>query len=106
MTLDPIDIHVLAKDAADADKARRLAIESMSAQEQGVFAGLPKTRQDALLAMSPVDRSKSLLLPDPGAVGGPMDPFAKGPPPKVVPGPQAVEPDETPKPEEKPEEEK
>ena len=56
--------------------------------------------------MSPVDRSKSLLLPDPGAVGGPMDPFAKGPPPKVVPGPQAVDPDEPPKPEEKPEEEK
>ena len=60
MTLDPSDIHVLQREAAEADQARRLAVESMSSKEQTVFAGLPKPRQDELLAMPSVDRTEAL----------------------------------------------
>ena len=105
-SLDPINIHVMQKQAAEGDRKRRAAIEAMTPKEQERFGSMPKSRQDEILGMPAGERSGAIMgVKDPGAPGGPMDPFVKGAPPKVGKRPQAIVPDEKKK-EEKKEEKK
>jgi|14BtaG_2_1085337.scaffolds.fasta_scaffold53718_2 hypothetical protein len=85
-SMDPIDIHVLQRDAAANDRKKRLAIEAMSPDQQKRFSAMSKEEQEKMLG--------GQGLPDPGRPGGPMDAMAPGTKPKVAKGPKAIEPED------------